>query len=159
MFTSGRRLLAVENLAVDYGGYVALSAVSLEVRAGEIVCLMGANGSGKSSLLNAVSGLVRPAAGTVVFEGRLLTAVPTYRRLGLGLSPRLVAEVAETIVRLNAAGMTVLFTEQAIHQSLTTAHRGYILESGRLVLSGTSAELLANELLQRVYMGLDLEAP
>jgi branched-chain amino acid transport system ATP-binding protein len=239
-------LLAVENLAVDYGGYVALSGLSLEVRAGEIVCLMGANGSGKSSLLNAVSGLVRPAAGTVSFEERPLTDVPTYRRLGLGLAhvlerrrlfpymtvlenlllgsylpaararraealervfatfpvlrarrdqlahtlsggeqqmvaiaralmsaprflmldepflglaPRLVAEVAETIVRLNAEGMTVLFTEQAIHQSLTTAHRGYILESGRLVLSGTSAALLANELLQRVYMGLDLEAP
>src|SRR3989442_8472164 len=86
MFRSGRRWLAVETLSVDYGGYVALSAVSLEVRAGEIVCLMGANGSGKSSLLNAVSGLVRPAAGTVVFEGRLLTDVPTYRRLGLGLA-------------------------------------------------------------------------
>ena len=71
----------------------------------------------------------------------------------------LIGRVAETIVRLNAEGMTVLFTEQAIHQSLTTAHRGYILESGRLVLSGTSAALLANELLQRVYMGLDLEAP
>ena len=79
-------MLAVENLAVDYGGYVALSGVSLEVRTGEIVCLMGANGSGKSSLLNAVSGLVRPAAGTVVFEGRSLTDVPTYRRLGLGLA-------------------------------------------------------------------------
>ena len=243
---SERRLLAVENLAVDYGGYVALSGVSLEVRTGEIVCLMGANGSGKSSLLNAVSGLVRPAAGTVVFEGRSLTDVPTYRRLGLGLahvlerrrlfpymtvlenlllgsylpaararrgealeqvfrtfpelrarrqqlahtlsggeqqmvaiaralmstprflmldepflglSPRLVAEVAETILRLNADGMTVLFTEQAIHQSLITSHRGYILESGRLVLSGTSAELLGNEMLQRVYMGLDLEGP
>jgi len=77
----------------------------------------------------------------------------------LGLAPRLVAEVAETIAQLNADGMTVLFTEQAIHQSLVTAHRGYILESGRLVLSGTSAALLANELLQRVYMGLDLEAP
>jgi len=239
-------LLAVENLVVDYGGYVALSGVSLEVRAGEIVCLMGANGSGKSSLLNAVSGLVRPAAGSVSFEGRSLAGVPTYRRLGfglahvlerrrlfpymtvlenlllgsylpaararrgealervfakfpvlrarrdqlahtlsggeqqmvaiaralmsaprflmldepfLGLAPRLVAEVAETIAQLNADGMTVLFTEQAIHQSLVTAHRGYILESGRLVLSGTSAALLANELLQRVYMGLDLEAP
>jgi branched-chain amino acid transport system ATP-binding protein len=239
-------LLAVESLAVDYGGYVALSGVSLEVHAGEIVCLLGANGSGKSSLLNAVSGLVRPAAGTVVFEGRSLIDVPTYRRLGLGLahvlerrrlfpymtvlenlllgsylptarvrrgqaldqvfatfpelrarqrqlahtlsggeqqmvaiaralmstprflmldepflglSPRLVREVSETMLRLNAAGMTILFTEQAIHQSLTVSHRGYILESGRLALSGPSAELLANELLQRVYMGLDLEMP
>jgi len=70
-----------------------------------------------------------------------------------------VGEVAATIQRLNADGMTVLFTEQAIHQSLITSHRGYILESGRLVLSGPSADLLANELLQRVYMGLDLEAP
>src|SRR5437667_352366 len=120
MFTSERRLLAVENLAVDYGGYVALSGVSLEVRTGEIVCLMGANGSGKSSLLNAVSGLVRPVAGTVVFEGRSLTDVPTYRRLGLGLA--------------------------------------HVLERRRLVPSGTSAELLGNEMLQRVYMGLDLEA-
>jgi ABC-type cobalamin transport system ATPase subunit len=49
----------------------------------------------------------------------------------------------------------VLFTEQAIQQSLSIADRGYILESGRLALSGTSADLLANELLQRVYMGLD----
>jgi branched-chain amino acid transport system ATP-binding protein len=239
-------LLAVEDLAVDYDGYVALSDVSLEVRAGEVICLMGANGSGKSSLLNAVSGLVRLAAGTVTFEGRPLTDVPTYRRLGLGLAhvlarrrlfphmtvlehqllggylraararrgealervftmfpvlrdrreqlahtlsggeqqmvaiaralmsaprfvmldepflglaPRLVTEVAETIRRLSAEGMTVLFTEQAIHQSLAISHRGYILESGRLVLSGTSADLLANELLQRVYMGLELETP
>src|SRR3989441_2077938 len=59
---------------------------ALPICTGEIVCLMGANGSGKSSLLNAVSGLVRPAAGTVVFEGRSLTDVPTYRRLGLGLA-------------------------------------------------------------------------
>jgi len=57
--------------------------------------------------------------------------------------------------RINAAGVTVLFTEQAIQQSLSIADRGYILESGRLALTGTSAELLANELLQRVYMGLD----
>jgi len=75
----------------------------------------------------------------------------------LGLAPRLVAEMAETIRRLNAEGVTVLFTEQAIQQSLAISHRGYILESGRLVLSGTSADLLANELLQRVYMGLELE--
>jgi branched-chain amino acid transport system ATP-binding protein len=49
----------------------------------------------------------------------------------------------------------VLFTEQAIQQSLSISHRGYILESGRLALTGTSEELLANDLLQRVYMGLD----
>jgi branched-chain amino acid transport system ATP-binding protein len=235
-------MLSVDALEVRYGGYLALSDVSLHVAAGEIVCLMGANGSGKSSLMNAVSGLVTPAAGRVTFDGADITKVPTYRRLArglahvlerrrlcpymtvlenlllgayvpamrparaealesvlvmfpalrgrqsqlahtlsggeqqmvaigralmsrprfimldepfLGLSPRLVIQVGETMRRINAAGVTVLFTEQAIKQSLSIADRGYILESGRLALTGTSAELLANELLQRVYMGLD----
>jgi branched-chain amino acid transport system ATP-binding protein len=220
--------------------------VSLRVEAGEVVCLMGANGSGKSSLLNTVSGLVVPARGSVRFDGQNITEVPTYQRLGrglahvlerrrlfpymtvqenlllgaylpalrsargdalervltmfpvlrarrrqlaytlsggeqqmvaigralmsgprfimldepfLGLAPRLVHEVAETIQRINIEGVTVLFTEQAIQQSLAIAHRGYILESGRLALAGTSAELLANDLLQRVYMGLDERGP
>jgi branched-chain amino acid transport system ATP-binding protein len=227
---------------VNYGGYLALSGVSLYVDAGEVVCLMGANGSGKSSLLNAVSGLVLPAEGTVRFDGEDVTRMPTYRRLGrglahvperrrvfpymtvqenlllgaylperragrgtalervfamfpvlkarqgqlaatlsggeqqmvaigralmsrprfvmldepfLGLAPRLVLEVSDTIQRIAAEGVTVLFTEQAIQQSLSISHRGYILESGRLALTGTSRELLANDLLQRVYMGLD----
>jgi branched-chain amino acid transport system ATP-binding protein len=203
---------------------------------------MGANGSGKSSLLNAVSGLVRPAAGTVRFNGRPIGEVPTHRLLGLGLAhvlerrrlfpymtvlenlllgaylpalrpgraaalervyalfpvlrerarqlastlsggeqqmvaiaralmarprflmmdepflglaPRLVLTMAETIQRINAEGVTVLFTEQNIQQSLAISHRGYVLESGRLVMAGRSAELLADARLQRAYMGLD----
>jgi branched-chain amino acid transport system ATP-binding protein len=197
-------LLSVEGLEVRYGGYLALSGVSLAVGAGEVACLLGANGSGKSSLLNAVSGLVPPAAGRVVFDGVPLTGVPTYRLLGLGLAhvlerrrlfpymtvlenlllgaylpplrpgrvaalervyalfpvlrdkrgqlastlsggeqqmvaiaralmarprflmldepflglaPRLVELIAETIQRINRDGVTVLFTEQAIRQS------------------------------------------
>jgi branched-chain amino acid transport system ATP-binding protein len=235
-------VLEVDGLEVSYGGYLALSGVSLHVDAGEVVCLMGANGSGKSSLLNAVSGLVLPTQGTVHFDGEDVTRVPTYRRLGrglahvlerrrlfpymsvlenlllgayvpefragrgaalervfamfpvlkerrrqlagtlsggeqqmvaigralmsrprfimldepfLGLAPRLVLEVSETIRHLGAEGVTVLFTEQAIQQSLAISHRGYILESGRLALTGTSGELLANDLLPRVYMGIE----
>ncbi|MBI2115942.1 MAG: ATP-binding cassette domain-containing protein, partial [candidate division NC10 bacterium] len=60
-------MLSVRRLEVRYGGYLALADVSLEVDTGEVACLLGANGSGKSSLLNAVSGLVRPAAGTVLY--------------------------------------------------------------------------------------------
>src|SRR5439155_1373001 len=79
MFMSERRLLAVENLAVDYGGYVALSGVSLEVRTGEIVCLMGANGSGKSSLLNAGPGLAH-----VLERRRLFPYMTVLENLLLG---------------------------------------------------------------------------
>ena len=76
----------------------------------------------------------------------------------LGLAPRLVETIAETIRRINGDGGTGLFTEQAIQQSLGLAHRGYVLESGRLVLAGRSGELLADERLHRVYMGLDNRA-
>ena len=216
--------------------------VSIEVAAGEVVCLMGHNGSGKSSLMNAISGLVRPAAGEVWFAGTRIDAVPTHRLLErglahvlerrrlfpfmtveenlllgaylprlrgerkaslemcyglfpvlrerrrqlastlsggqqqmvsiaralmgrprclmldepfLGLSPRLVGEISQTIRTINAQGVTVLFTEQNIQQSLRLSDRGYILESGRLAMAGASRDLLADERLHRIYMGLE----
>jgi branched-chain amino acid transport system ATP-binding protein len=73
----------------------------------------------------------------------------------LGLSPRMVLEISAVIRALNAQGVTVLFNEQGLQQSLGLSHRGYILESGRLVMAGTSAELLADPRLQRIYMGLE----
>lgn len=235
-------MLSVRDLDVRYGSYLAVAGVSLEVGPGEVACLLGANGSGKSSVMNAVSGLVRPAAGEIVFDGEPITRVPTHRLLGrgfahvlerrrlfpymtvlenlllgaylpalradraarldevlgtfpalraklrqlahtlsggeqqmvsiaraliarprflmldepfLGLAPRLVEEIAGVIQRVNRQGVTVLFTEQAIRQSLALAHRGYVLESGRLALAGPSAVLLGDERLHRVYMGLD----
>jgi branched-chain amino acid transport system ATP-binding protein len=238
-------VLSVRGLEVRYGGYLAVSDVSLEVGAGEVACLLGANGSGKSSVMNAISGLVRPAAGEIVFDGERITDVPTHRRLGrgfahvlerrrlfpymtvlenlllgaylpalrgdraarldevlevfpalrpklrqlahtlsggeqqmvaiaralvarprflmldepfLGLAPRLVAEIAAVIQGLNRRGVTVLFTEQAIRQSLAISHRGYVLETGRLARSGPSGALLADAGLQRAYMGLDAPA-
>jgi branched-chain amino acid transport system ATP-binding protein len=239
---SEARLLSVRDVAVRYGTYIAVQNVSLEVAEGEVVCLMGHNGSGKSSLMNAVSGLVRPAAGEVWFDGARIDTVPTHRLLErglahvlerrrlfpfmsveenlllgaylpklrraraealdaayemfpvlrerrrqlastlsggqqqmvsiaralmgrprflmldepfLGLSPRLVGEISGIIRKINEQGVTVLFTEQAIQQSLKLSDRGYILESGRLAIAGTSAELLADEQLHRIYMGLE----
>jgi branched-chain amino acid transport system ATP-binding protein len=98
----------------------------------------------------------------MVAIGRALMSAPRFIMLDepfLGLSPRLVLEVSETLQRINAEGVTVLFTEQAIQQSLAISHRGYILESGRLALSGTREALLANDLLQRLYMGLEVTVP
>jgi branched-chain amino acid transport system ATP-binding protein len=235
-------LLSVRDVEVRYGTYIAVAGVSIEVGAGEVVCLLGHNGSGKSSLLNAISGLVTPVAGDVVFEAQRLNGVATHRLLELGLahvlerrrlfpymtvlenlqlgaylpalrggrsarleevytlfpilrqrrhqlastlsggeqqqvsiaralmgrpkflmldepflglSPKLVELICDTIQRINRAGVTVLFSEQAIQLSLKISDRGYILESGRLAMGGKSRDMLADERLHRIYMGLD----
>ena len=235
------QLLCVRDLTVHYGGYLALSEVSVEVGPGEIVCVLGANGSGKSTLLNAVSGLVE-SSGEISFEGRSLKGVPTHERLALGLahvlerrrlfpymtvsenlllgaylpalrsarahslerveslfpilgerrrqlahslsggeqqqvaiaralmgnprflmldepflglSPRMVTEISQVIQSINQDGVTVLFNEQSVQHSLGLSDRGYVLESGRVALSGPSAELLADPRLHNIYMGLE----
>jgi branched-chain amino acid transport system ATP-binding protein len=233
-------LLCVKDLTVHYGGYLALSEVSLEVGQGKIVCVMGANGSGKSTLLNAVSGLIE-SSGEIVFDGRSLQGVPTHERLALGLahvlerrrlfpfmtvwenlllgaylpsrrserarslewveslfpilrerrrqlahslsggeqqqvaiaralmgnprflmldepflglSPKMVGEISEVIRSIHRDGVTILFNEQSVLHSLELSDEGYILESGRVVLSGASADLLADSRLHNIYMGL-----
>ncbi|WP_175817217.1 ABC transporter ATP-binding protein [Burkholderia diffusa] len=82
-------MLVIEKLKVRYGGIVALHEVSIEVREGETVLLVGSNGAGKSSLINAVIGLVPAASGKVVFNGQDLTGATcaTRARLGIGYSP------------------------------------------------------------------------
>jgi branched-chain amino acid transport system ATP-binding protein len=82
-------LLTIENLGVRYGGIVALGGVSIEVNKGESVLLVGSNGAGKSSLINAVVGLVPTASGRIVFDGQDLASVscPSRARLGIGYSP------------------------------------------------------------------------
>ena len=82
-------LLSIQNLHVRYGGIQALSGISIDVPEGETVLLVGANGAGKSSTINAVIGLVPAAGGRIVFDGADITAVPCERRarLGIGYSP------------------------------------------------------------------------
>jgi branched-chain amino acid transport system ATP-binding protein len=79
-------LLKVTDLTCGYGPVLAVRDVSFEVEEGSIVCVLGANGAGKSTTLKAVSGLVRPALGTIVLGGRDITRLPTSRRVGLGVS-------------------------------------------------------------------------
>jgi branched-chain amino acid transport system ATP-binding protein len=232
-------VLEVRDLGVAYGQRRALDGVSLTVAPGEIVTLLGANGSGKSTTLRAISGLVRASRGQILWEGRELTRltadaivalgighVPEGREIfseftvlenllvgahtvasrevpsrlesayglfpvlaerrrqragtlsggeqqmlaiaralmsrprlllldepSLGLAPRLVAEIFRVIRDVNAGGVTVLLVEQNARAALAMAARGYVLETGRLVATGTSAELASDSRVRTAYLG------
>ena len=234
-------LLQVGGLDLYYGDAQALSDVSIEIAAGEVVAIVGANGAGKSSLIRAIHGIERPAAGTVRFDGADITGWPSHRvcetgvghvaegrqvfpnlsvlenlemgatlkrarsaekatldrvfglfpRLAerrrqaagtlsggeqqmlaigrclmgqprlimfdepsLGLAPTIVQEVFRIIRRLNEEGLTILLVEQNVMASLKIADRGYVLENGRVGLSGTGRDLLNDDRVRQAYLGL-----
>jgi branched-chain amino acid transport system ATP-binding protein len=234
-------LLEVEGLDLYYGDAQALNGVSLGLAAGEIVAIVGANGAGKSSLIRAIHGIEKPAAGKVLFDGTDITGWPSYRvceagighvaegrqvfpnltvlenlemgatpkharaaekktrdrvlalfpRLAerrrqaagtlsggeqqmlaigrclmgqprlimfdepsLGLAPAIVQEVFRIVRRLNEEGLAILLVEQNVTASLKIAHRAYVLENGRIELSGSGAELLADDRVRQAYLGL-----
>lgn len=233
-------LLEVEGLHVYYGHIHALKGISLAVEQGEIVTLIGANGAGKSTTLNTISGLQRPRHGRVVLKGEDIAAhrpheivargvvqVPEGRRIfgrltveenlqmgafmrtdraaiaedlarvftlfprlkerraqiagtlsggeqqmlamsrglmarprvllldepSMGLAPVLVDQIYEAITDINRQGTTILLVEQNAFMALSVANRGYVLQTGEVVLSGTARELEANEDVRRAYLG------
>jgi len=234
-------LLQVSGLDLYYGDAQALADVSLDIAAGEIVAIVGANGAGKSSLIRAIHGIETPARGTVRFDGTDITGWPSYRvceagighvaegrqvfpnltvlenlemgavlkrarlaekatlervfaifpRLAerrkqaagtlsggeqqmlaigrclmgkpdlvmfdepsLGLAPTIVQAVLQTIRELNRDGLTCVLVEQNVAVSLKLASRAYVLENGRVTLSGTGEELLADDRVRQAYLGL-----
>jgi branched-chain amino acid transport system ATP-binding protein len=235
-------LLALENLVVRYGEIEALHGLSLAVEPGEIVTLLGANGAGKSTTLRAISGLNKPAAGDIRFDGRSIAAlgpeaivklgvshVPEGRRIfpgltarenvmlgasnrgrlakaalnkevgdmfdlfpdlkafakalgwtlsggqqqmvavarglmarprlllldepSLGLAPVIVQKVFAMIAAIRQRGAAVLLVEQNARMALSVADRGYVLETGRLALSGKPDELWRNDDVRAAYLG------
>ena len=233
-------LLEIEDLHVSYGAIHALRGLVFEVAAGTIVTLIGANGAGKSTTLNTISGLLRPHRGCVRLEGEDLTSVPPHeivfkgvvqvpegRRIfgrltvlenlemgafrrtdsaeiregldrtfslfprlkeritqvagtlsggeqqmlaigralmarprvllmdepSMGLAPILVEQIFEAIVDINRQGTTILLVEQNAFMALNIANRGYVLQTGSIVLQGGAAELQANEEVKRAYLG------
>ncbi len=232
-------MLTVDNIHVYYGSIHAVKGVSFEVSEGEIVTLIGANGAGKSTVLNTVSGLLHPRTGSVQFMGqdlrgtaahkvveRGLAQVPEGRRIflqmtveenlemgaytrpnstiapgiadvykrfprleerrrqvagtlsggeqqmlamgralmsspkllmldepSMGLAPILVEQIFDIIKELHAAGTTILLVEQNAQAALSVADRAYVLETGRISLSGTGAELMASDQVRRAYLG------
>jgi branched-chain amino acid transport system ATP-binding protein len=234
-------MLAIENLDVFYGDAQALDGVSLTVGQGEIVAIVGANGAGKSSLIRAIAGMVRPAAGRVMLRGVDIAGLPTHRvcdlgigqvaegrqvfptmtvlenlemgallprarlhksrnlervlamfpilteRSGqaagtlsggeqqmlaiarclmgepelvmfdepsLGLSPAVTQAMLQAIRDLNRDGLTCVLVEQNVAVSLRLAKKAYVLENGRITLSGTGSELLADDRVRKAYLGM-----
>ena len=233
-------LLTLDSVEVSYGAIRALQGISLEIRAGEIVTLIGANGAGKSTTLRAISGLIPTRSGRILFEGkeianlsadrivqqgishspegrrvfanmsvrenldlgaytrrdaagirqdidRVLCLFPRLReRIGqnagtlsggeqqmlamsralmarprlllldepsLGLAPFLVRDIFSIIRDINAQGTTVLLVEQNAHMALGVAHRGYVLETGHIVMADDAKALLANDAVKKAYLG------
>jgi branched-chain amino acid transport system ATP-binding protein len=237
-------MLKVRNLEAGYGPLKVLRQVSLHVSAGEIVTLIGANGAGKSTLLRALSGLLAPRGGEVLFDGKPIRGLPAERVVGLGialvpegrqvfaamsveenlvlggyvaarrgrdgegtvaaldqvyalfpilrersvqlagtlsggeqqmlamgralmtdprllmmdepsmgLAPLVVRDIFRAIQRLREEGRTVLLVEQNARAALRIADRGYVIETGRLVLEGEAGFLLRDREVQRAYLG------
>jgi len=233
-------LLVAKGVVAGYGNVPVLMGVDLTVMEGSIVALLGANGVGKTTFNKVLSGVLRPEAGEVMFDGARIDGrrpdvivsaglihVPEGRRLfpdlslrenlelgsyrrgkaereasleriftifprlkerlsqragtlsggeqqmvaigrglmgqprllildepSLGLAPILVGEMFELIQRLNSEGLTILLVEQNVVQSLALAHAAHVMEHGRLVLSGTGAELAADRDLAKAYLGM-----
>ena len=232
-------LLSVNDIHVYYGAIHAVKGVSLEVNEGEVVTLIGANGAGKSTVLNTISGLLRAKSGTIDFMGtpintmapnkivqlglaqcpegrrvfahmtveenlemgaytrpnstiegnlehvyelfprlkerrkqvggtlsggeqqmlamgRALMSAPKLMMLdepSMGLAPILVEQVFDIIQSLHKAGTTILLVEQNAQMALSIADRAYVLENGKVSLSGTGEELAKSEKVQKAYLG------
>ncbi|MFD5215558.1 ABC transporter ATP-binding protein [Microbacterium sp. NPDC058345] len=231
-------MLRVKDLKVSYGRVDAVRGVSFDVAAGSLVTLVGANGAGKSSIINAISGVVRPSAGTITFDGTDITRMKSHRLVprglvqvpegrqvlatmtiaenlqmgarfhgrgasgaidemyqrfpvlgerrklpagslsggeqqmlaigramlarpklilmdepSMGLAPKIVNEVFGVIDEVLAGGTTVLLVEQNARRALQAAHEGHILQNGRIVRSGASEQLLADDDIIQAYLG------
>lgn len=233
-------MLKIDNIDVYYGAIHALKGISLEVKEGEIVTLIGANGAGKSTTLRTISGLLKPKTGSITFLGqdiagvraheivkKGISQVPEGRRVfaemtvmenldlgafvrkdkagiqqdlkhvfelfprleerknqsagtlsggeqqmlamgralmsrpklllldepSMGLAPLLIKEIFNIIVDINKSGTTVLLVEQNANMALSIANRAYVLETGRITLSGSAKELAASEDVRKAYLG------
>ena len=232
-------ILKVEDINVYYGSIHAIKGVSFEVNEGEIVTLIGANGAGKSTTLNTISGLLHSKTGSITFMGENLGKIPCHKIVSkglalvpegrrvflqmtvqenlemgaftqgsktldddlervytqfprlkerfkqvagtlsggeqqmlamgralmshpkllmldepsMGLAPILVEQIFEIIENLHKAGTTILLVEQNAQAALSVADRGYVLETGKVVTTGTGRELLESPAIKKAYLG------
>jgi len=234
-------VLQVLGASTYYGNLQILRNVSMEVKAGEVVTVIGANGAGKTTLLKTIMGLAPPRSGQVVFQGKDISRKPANEVVGqgismvtsdrdifpemtvlenlmmgyyprrkdkdglepsleqvyalfprlkerqkqvsrtmsggerqmlvigralmsapklllldepsMGLSPRLIAEIAQSIQRLREQGMTVLLVEQNCSLALSLADRGYVLQTGQVTMHDKASNLMSDPTVKRMYLG------
>ena len=232
-------ILKVDNINVYYGAIHAIKGISFHVDEGEVVTLIGANGAGKSTTLNTISGLLRSKTGSVAFMGKSLNRTPAHKIVSqglalvpegrrvflqmtvqenlemgaftqknsgvaadlemvyqqfprlkerykqtagtlsggeqqmlamgralmshpkllmldepsMGLAPILVEQIFEIIQNLHNAGTTILLVEQNAQAALSVADRGYVLETGKVVTTGSGTELLSSPEIKKAYLG------
>lgn len=234
-------MLSVEKIKVKYKQITALHEVSLQVKEGEIIAILGSNGAGKSTLLKSIASQLNPAEGSVLFQGeringigphevvrRGISLVPEGKRIfakmsvnenllvgayiqknekmrvetldgifelfprlrekmrqkagtlsggeqqmlaiarglmskpkllmldepSLGIAPNLVDRIFETLETIRKSGITILIVEQHVQEALEMADRGYILQTGKIVLDGKSNDLLESEIVKKAYLGI-----
>ncbi len=233
-------MLEVRNLNASYGMIPVLHDVSFNVQEGEIVTLLGSNGAGKSTILNAIQGILKPGSGQIIFQGRPINGLPPHKiveagvihipeghrifpyltvqenlMLGaypgdnwknrrqalawvcalfpilaeraqqqsrllsggeqqmlciarglmtkpsfimvdepsIGLAPVIVDGLFETLGKLRGMGITILIPEQNALRALQLADRGYVIQHGRVVIEGTSADLMKSDMIKKAYLG------
>lgn len=164
-------MLEVKDLQVYYGMIQAIKGISFEVNQGEVIALIGANGAGKTTTLHTVTGLISPKSGQVLFEGKDITKTPAHKIVSMGralmskpriilmdepsmgLSPIMVNEIFDIIRAVSESGTTVLLVEQNAKKALSIADRAYVLETGKIVLSGDAKELLEDDSIKKAYLG------
>src|SRR5207249_2749280 len=144
----GRRvLLEARGLEVHYGGIRAVKGIDLAVDEGELVCLIGANGAGKTSTLKAICRLIPSRAGMLRYRGEDIASSPVHAlpRKGLVMVPE-----GRGIAR---QGVTILLVEQNARLALELARRGYVMESGAITLTGAAGDLLNDSKVREAYLG------
>jgi len=234
-------LLSATDISVKFDLIEILNDINIKVREGQIISLLGANGAGKSTVLNAISGLVKPEKGVISYMGNDIKSLSSYEIVNLGLvqvpeerllftdmnvlenlelgaysarargkrkntlnkvfklfpildkrkyqiaktlsggeqqmlaigrslmslpkllmldepslgvAPKIIDILFETIVNIRDEGMTILLVEQNVYRSLEISDYAYILEDGRIVLENNSSELIENKYVKKAYMGM-----